>query len=164
QNLEGNFRGRRAEVIIDGDAPGRIVRLGLLRREGRPGVFVGTDADGLRWHVEKRVRRAGGADLAQRRSVVQYPEPAAERGNYQVVAMHHQVAYRAGRHVQLERLPVAAVIQGERHVALGGGVEQAAAHGIFADAVEVGGLGEAIYGERPRLSVIARAVQVRQGA
>src|ERR1019366_2770750 len=92
----------------------------------------------------------------------QYPEPATERGNYQVVAMHHHVAHGAGRHVQLERLPVAAVIEGDRHVALGGGVEQAAARGIFAYAVEVGGLGETIYGERPRLSVIARAVQVRQ--
>jgi hypothetical protein len=84
--------------------------------------------------------------LAQRRSVVENPEAAAVRGDDQVVAVDHQVAHRDRRQIQLQGLPVVAIVEGNRDTELGCRVEQSLARRIFANVVHVRRLAEAVGG------------------
>ena len=103
------------------------------------------------------------AELVQRRQVVENPERPALRGDHQILVRDLDIGN--GRHgqVQLEGLPVAAVIERNVHAEFGSGVEQAGAVGIFAH--HAGGLvgGDAVraVGEPgPGLAEIVGAVNV----
>ena len=70
-----------------------------------------------------RSTEGGVIQLAQWRDIVQHPERATVRGGDQVAAVDREVADRRHRQVELQRLPVVAVV--ERHVdaRLGTGVQ-----------------------------------------
>jgi hypothetical protein len=53
----------------------------------------------------------GGIDLAQRGNVVQHPERAAMSGGDQIIAVNFEVVDRDHRQIELELLPVAAVVK-----------------------------------------------------
>ncbi len=78
---------------------------------------------------------AVGVELAERRDVVEDPEAAAVRGRDEVVVLDDDVAHRARGHVQTERLPAAAVVEGDEDLALGGGEKEPAAARVLADRV-----------------------------
>ena len=69
----------------------------------------------------------------ERREVVEDPERAALRGEHEVFVRELDVGDRRGGQVQLEGLPVGAVVERNVHAEFGAGVEQPGAVGIFAD-------------------------------
>src|SRR5205085_3953101 len=69
-------------------------------------------------------------DLTKWRQVVQHPERTAVRGYDKVVILDHKVVNWRNGKVQLQRLPVGAVIERYEHTGLGAGIEQALLPGI----------------------------------
>ena len=95
------------------------------------------------------------ARLAHRAEVVEDPEGAPLGRNHQVVALDLQVGDRRDRQVELERLPVGAVVERDVEAELGAGVEQPLARRVLAhDAHEVVG----------RNAVLAVGQQIPVGA
>src|SRR5712664_2054568 len=101
------------------------------------------------------------AHLPQRRDVVENPEGAAVRGYNEIVAMNREIAHGRVRQIQLQRLPIATIVEGNVHGAFGTGVEQTFSRGIFAHHVAGAAIGNSLGNFRPRFSEIARAVNVR---
>src|SRR5258708_34068096 len=100
-------------------------------------------------------------DLAQRRNVIQNPKGAGVRGDPQIVVMHGEVADRSSGHIELQRLPGIAIIEGDVGAQFRAGVEQALAYRIFADAIEEAAFGNAGGGALPGFAEIARTVEIR---
>ena len=94
------------------------------------------------------------------REVVKNPQSAAVGGGHEIVAMHGEVAHIGGREIQLQGLPVVAVVKGNVESIFGSGVEQSFAHGIFAeyarDPIRLQASGDFL----PGLARIARAENV----
>src|SRR5277367_795889 len=65
------------------------------------------------------------------------------------------------RQIQLQRLPVVAVFEGNVDRSFGAGVEQAFAHRVFANHVDGRVVRQTVGDFRPRFAVIARAVNMR---
>ena len=82
------------------------------------------------------------------------------RGN-QIVVLDNDVADRSGRHVQPQRLPVAALVERNIHSALGPGKQQSFAHGVFAHGVHRFAIGNSVGNLRPGLARIVSAEDVR---
>ncbi len=68
-------------------------------------------------------------------SITQNPRPCV--ADDQIVAVDLEVAHRRHRQVQLQRLPVVAVVERHERRALGAGEQQPAPHRIFLDDVHV---------------------------
>ena len=98
-------------VVKDG-AVGRILPGGKFGRERSFLVVVPADA-GDGGGAQKRGVGIGDlrAGLAQGREVVENPEGAAVGGDDEVVIVDDEVAGVAGGKIQLERLPVVAVVE-----------------------------------------------------
>ena len=162
-DLDDDGPGRCAlQVVIDDGARGRILgfRLVLLRRRAVVGVgrqqhrFARLEQEGVR----------GGdvvVDLPERADVVQDPDAAAVRADDQIVAVNREVAHGRGRQVQLQRLPVVAVVERDEDAELGAGVEQTAPLRILFDRLQVDAGRKTARDLLPRLAGIARAVDVR---
>src|SRR6185437_1525197 len=84
-----------------------------------------------------------GCDLAERAHVVEHPEAAAVGGDGEVIAVDDDVPHGGDGHVELEWMPVVAVVEGDVDAELGGGVEEALLFRVFADAVDEGAAGDA---------------------
>ena len=145
------------EGVIDDGSVGRVLAHGLLRRDGGIGVDAAADAGGEAGFVEGGV----GLDLAEDGDVIEDPEAAAVRADDEVVVVDDDIADRGGGHVLAERLPVVAVVEGEVDCALGAGVEQAFAHRVFADGVDVLVVGNAVDDFVPGLAAVVGAEDVR---
>ena len=103
--------------------------------------------------------------LMQRRQVVENPERPALRRKHEIVVRDLDIGDRRVRQIQLEGLPVRAVIERNVHAEFGARVEQAGAIGILADDARGLVRGDAVLaiGEaRPGLAEIVRAVDVRR--
>src|SRR6185437_6607264 len=105
----------------------------------------------------------GGGALAQRAEVVETPVRAALGGEDEVAVGELDVGDRGDRQIELEGLPVGAVVEGDVHAEFGAGIEEAGADRILAD--DTGGLvgGDAIaaVGEQgPMRTEIVGAVDV----
>ena len=85
--------------------------------------------------------------LPQRSNVIQHPEGASMGRGNQVVAMDFKIVNRHCRQVQLQRLPVAAIIHGKVNAGLRSRIEQAFAFGVFPDGAHVGTFRNAIGGK-----------------
>ena len=129
-------RARRVlrEEVVEDRARRRVLARRDLRRPRRR--IVHAEPHAHRGHRLDEVRGSGGlrrADrcrLAQRRHVVEDPEPAAVRRGDEIraqagrVVFHRDVADRDRRHVEPQRLPVIAIVERHPHLRVGGGVEQ----------------------------------------
>ncbi len=99
--------------------------------------------------------------LADDREIVEDPEAAPLRRGDEVVLADGQVGDWHGRQVQVERLPVVAVVEGDEHAALGAGIQQSPPLGILAhDAYEVV-LRQIVVDLVPVIAVIRHLVDVR---
>ena len=90
------------------------------------------------------VLRHGVTVLFERRDVVEHPEAAAVRGHNQVVVLHHEVVHRRERQIQLHRLPLLAIVEGNENAGLSAREEQASTSGIDTHGVDIGIRGKAI--------------------
>ena len=173
ENLRTTFPG--ASRISSVMSPAGARRPGS-NRSSRPGAGYGNAA--RRVHRARAVRmpsrglKRNAAEvrhlivqLMQRRQVVENPEAAALRREHQILVRHLDVGDRRDGQVQLEGLPVRAVVERDVHAELGAGVEQAGAIGIFAhDARRLIGRDAvlAVGQLRPGLAEIVGAIDVRR--
>ena len=98
--------------VIEDGAVGRILRGGKFRWKRSFLIVVPADAsDG--GGTQKRGVGIGDlrAGLAQGREVVENPESAAVGGDDEIVVVDDEVAGVAGGKIQLERLPVVAIVE-----------------------------------------------------
>src|SRR5689334_16572037 len=79
------------------------------------------------------------------------------RGNNKVIAVDLQIVNRHGRQVELQRLPVAAVVKGEKDARLSARKQKPLALWIFMHRPHVGAIGNAVGREYPVLAAIASA-------
>src|SRR5260221_13975322 len=77
-----------------------------------------------------------GAELPQRRDVIQDPKRSAMSSNNNIVAMNDKIADRSRRQIHLQRLPMITVVPGNIHGALGASKKQSLAFYIFAHRVD----------------------------
>src|SRR5579864_2564181 len=80
--------------------------------------------------------------------------------NY-VVAVDDEVAHGSGRQVELQRLPLVAIIERDVNRALGSGEEQAFTFAIFPDRVSRLVIGQTVGDLLPGLAAVVRAVDIR---
>ena len=105
---------------------GGFLPAGSSWRERRVGVHIPADAISELRLEEKRF--SGGyliADLTERRDVIENPERPAVSSDDDVIVFDYQIANRARRHIQSQRLPVVAVVERDVDGALGPAEEQA---------------------------------------
>src|SRR5207249_8668923 len=108
----------------------------LVGRQRGVGVLVPAEAPGWSGLEQVRVYLRRRVALPQWLYIVEDPESAAVRGHHDVVVLDDQIANRAGRHVQAQRLPMIAVVKGDVHLLLAAGEQQPSALRIFADHVD----------------------------
>ena len=65
--------------------------------------------------------RSLGGNLSQRRDIVEHPEAASMRRDDQIVFVNREIAHRGCRQIELQRLPMIAIIEGNEDGALGAG-------------------------------------------
>src|SRR6202158_5812828 len=82
-------------------------------------------------------------------------------GHDQIVTVDEEVVDRSCRQIELQRLPVRAVIEGNPRARFRAGIEQPLALGIFANGVNVGAVWEAGRDGRPALAEISGLENVR---
>ena len=90
-------------------------------------------------------------------SRIQKPRPCVP--TTRSFAVHHQIADRRRRHVQAQRLPIVAVVEGDEDGEFGAGEEQAFADRVFADGVD-GSIGQAVDDLLPGGAAIVGAIDV----
>ena len=158
---DGVFRNAR-KVVVDDRAIGRIFPGGEFRRQRRVRVAVPAKTNCF---LRSEKMRGGLCHLViklpQRREVIKNPERAAVRRNDQVIAVNVEVTHRGVWQIQLQRLPVVAVVERNVDGSFRSREEQTFSHGIFAYHVARAAIGNAPGNFRPRFSIIARAINVR---
>jgi len=142
ENIESHFILRCAlKIIIDHCAHGWVVtgRLAFVD-------FFRVMQSHRRLRLVKQHvgRRALGGELAQGRQIIQDPEGAAMCGRDEIVILDYQIVNGRLRQVQLQWLPVRAIIEREIYTKLGPGVEQPFAFRILPHAVDVCALWDSI--------------------
>ena len=104
--------GSGIQRVVEDGAVGRILSGGKFRRKRGFLVVVPADASDGGGAKERGVGvRDLRAGLAQRREVVENPKRAAVGGDDEIVIVDDDVAGIAGGKIQLERLPVVAVVE-----------------------------------------------------
>ena len=154
-------RSRVREIVIEDRAIGRIGGSGFIRRKRRIGVGVALDAVGRSRREKMRVATAGESDFPQRRDVIENPERAAMGGDDEIVVVNPEIAHGSVRQIQLQRLPVIAIVKRNPDGIFRAGKQQAFAHRIFAHRVDRAEIGQAGGDQLPGLAAIVRAVDVR---
>src|SRR5438477_7297783 len=103
----------------------------------------------------------GAWQLSQGRDVIQDPEAAAMGSDCKIVVFDDQVADRCGRHVEPERLPVFAIVEGNVNSALRSGEEQSFPLRVFAHGVHGLSVWNSFHDLLPGLTRVAGPVNVR---
>ena len=78
----------------------------------------------------------------------------------QIVVVDDEIAHRSMRQIQLQRLPLLPVVEGDPHRVLGGGVQQAAALRVLAHRVHRG-IRQRTGQRLPALAAVDGAINVR---
>ena len=163
EDLERNLTGQRTGDGVVDLCPGRGIGRHHPRAEPAPARNLHPDCGARREQVGTGHRDLVG-QLVQRRQVVENPERPALRAQHEVLPRELDVRDGGGRQVELQRLPVPAIVERHAHPELGAGVEQPRAVGIFAHHARrlvgsdaVGAVGE----PRPALAVVVGAINVR---
>ena len=161
-DLERDRRARGSrQHVVDPGAEGRVRGRGLVLGQRRAGEGGGTQPEGRGGLEQPRLAGpVGGPDLAQGAESVQDPEAAPVGGDDEVVAVDLEVAHGDARQVELQRLPVVAVVERDVHAELGGGVQQAPPRRVLADRVDEVAVADAGHDQLPVPAAVAGAVEV----
>ena len=163
EDLE-RHRARRVGLqrVIDDRAVRRVLAARLVRRQRRVRVHVPAHADrSLRLEKRRLARHHRLVELAERRDVVEDPESSSVRGRDQVVVLDDDIAHRARRHIQTERLPVIAVVKRDEDLLFRAREKQALAHRVLADGIHRRPPGDPVHDLGPRFSAVVRPEDVR---
>src|SRR5690242_13870439 len=87
--------------------------------------------------------------LPQGRDVVEDPERAPVRPDYNVIVMNHEIADRRRRHVQSQRVPTIAIIKGDKNVEFSSSEQQTRSLRILLHCVDWA-IRQAVYDLLPR--------------
>ena len=90
--------------------------------------------------------------LTERGQVVKYPEGAPVRRYHQIVVFHYQIVNWGDGQIQLQRLPVRAVIERNEDSEICSCVEQTFTLGILAHRVHVRAIGNSAHDRGPTFS------------
>src|SRR5207249_1340014 len=102
----------RLQVVMNHRAEWRIFSQCLIARLRCAIVAAGRNVEGLSWFEQKYIEiRNGTADLTQSGNIIEHPETSAMCCQYQIVTMNNEIAHRCRRQIQLQGLPVIAVIE-----------------------------------------------------
>ena len=99
--------------------------------------------------------------LSQGRDVIQDPEAAAMGSDRQIIVFDDQVADRCGWHVEPERLPVFAIVEGNIDGALRSGEEQSFPLRVFAHDVHGLSVRNSFHDLLPGLTRVVGPINVR---
>src|SRR6185312_13539272 len=162
ENLDRDRTGRvLLQVVVDDRAVRRILGLRLVLLQRGAVVSALLDRDRVGWLEEEGVGRQHRiGDLTERADVVDHPDTTAVRADDEIVAIDLEIAHRSDGQVELDRLPVVAVVERHERAALGAGEEQALAHVVFFDRVDVDAGRESGRDPLPGLAEVARAIDV----
>ena len=107
--------------------------------------------------------RGGGlrTGLAQRGDIVEHPKGAAMSCHHQIVIFHYEVVNGRDGEVQLERLPVRAVIERNENAELCARVKQPSFLRIFADRVHVRSIRNSVRNSSPCFPQIGSFENIR---
>ena len=83
------------------------------------------------------------------------------RSDNQVVVFNGEIVNGRDGQIQLERLPMCAVVERNKHAGFGAGVEKTFAFGVFANGADVRALGNSVYDGAPGFAEITRFENVR---
>ncbi len=97
------------QVVVERRALGGIFSDGVA---APPGVPHARTNGGTRREQVRIFAGNGSVRLAQRADVIEHPERAAMRGHHQIVAVNDEVVHWSCRQVELQRLPVRAIVKG----------------------------------------------------
>ena len=106
-----------------------------------------------------RSDRSGG--LPQRTDIVQHPERTAVRRHDKIVVVNDHVVDRRVRQIELQRVPIPAVVERNPDPRFRSRVEQAFALGVFAHCVNIGIVGQAGDNFRPGFAEVRGFENVR---
>src|SRR5205085_1062396 len=125
QDLDG-YRATHSlfQVVIDDGAVGRVLAGRFFLWQRGVGVLVPAYARSRLRGKQRCFAGTGPCHLPQGRDVVEDPERAAMRAHYNIIVLDYEVADGSGRHVETERLPVAALIEGYVNGRFGTGKQQ----------------------------------------
>src|SRR5712692_2583187 len=162
ENIESDGAGRHGlQKVIQHSTVRRILRGRLFRRKRRAFIRAGTDTESGREFKEKSIRlRDGFFKLTQRRYILENPKRPPVSGDDEIVLVYDEIANGHRGHVELQRLPLVAVVERDKHTGLGASVQQPTSHRILADAVDVTSLGDPRGDALPGFSGVARAVEM----
>ena len=93
-------------------------------------------------------------ELANGRKVIQNPERTPVGSQHEIVVFDDQVVDGHSRKIELQRTPLGAVIEGDKHAGLGSGVQEAALFGIFAHGANEGVVRNTFGVPGPSLAVV----------
>ena len=168
EELEFHFAGGGRQVEVDQRARRRIFAGGKLRRPWRRVVRPEAYADsscGLEQIGTRRRGRISG--LPQRSDVVEDPETASMRASDQIgahaglVILQLNVTHRNRRHVEPQRIPVIAIVNGKPDLSVRRRVQQALLAWILPNRVGHRAWGDSIVDLSPGLATVVRPPQVR---
>ena len=144
---------RGGEPVVDDDARRRVLAGG--RREE---VSAGESDGGVRREeMDGRATHAVG-QRAQRRNIIEHPHRSAVRRRDEIASLHLEVSHRCAGKVELQRLPVRAVVGRVVDAGFGAGVQEPAPHGIFANGSRVGAVGNAGVDRGPRAAEVGSLI------
>src|SRR5437660_11678609 len=92
------------------------------------------------------------AGLAQGRDVVEDPERASVGGHYEVIILDHQIVNWRVWQIQLQGLPVCAIVEGNVDAGFRASIEHLLLAGILSDSMHVRAIGNTVYSLLPRLA------------
>ena len=167
ENIKGDLAGRfRRNRVVDDHAIGRIERVRHLGRQRCIGIHVAARADrDVRLEEMHGFAGDGRRHLTQHGVVVENVDTAAIGADDEVIALEDEIAIRRVWKIQLERLPVVAVVEAHEHSALGTGDEQSRAPGVRTHHARKAPTrltdGQSVDDGHPRPSVIVCAIEAR---
>ena len=146
---------------------GAVLRIAAGRRVVHYGerCLGSAKAPSIAWSEEREVLRRDLCRRAERRHVIEDPEPAAIGRDHQVAEprLHDYSIDRRVRQVVLQRLPACSVVERDVESILGPGEEQSLSHRILGERVHVAerALRDAVHDARPAAPIVGRAKDPR---
>ena len=161
KNFKPYSTGRQLQKIVKHCAVGRVLRRRLLGRKRGSYKTIIIYAHRSGGPIQPRlIRLPSLGHLPQRHNVVQNPERPPVRRHHKIVAVNHEIANRTDWQIQLQGLPMIAVVERCIESQLGSGEQQPFRLRVFANRSQESRSGNALVHSLPSRSIVAGAINV----